>query len=183
MATVAGRRKHPSDVVGDGGSLKIGSMARVTLRGHARELTGRCALVAGITVHSSVCSDQREAVRVLLDILNRNLPSADGMALFAISPELTLVNVGVAILATLADIREDRLHVALSARNRDMHTAQRVTRLAVIKFRNRANRPPRICGVAILARGVQVSVGAMRTTGSLRFCAANRAERQQHQRN
>lgn len=68
-------------------------------------------------------SRKREAVVVLLHLLNGDLPSADGMTLFAIRSELALMDVGVAVLATLSDVRKNRLCVALDARDRGMHSS------------------------------------------------------------
>jgi len=115
VATVAGRREHTGHVVRSRGLLKVRGVARVTLRGHGGELTVGRAFVAGVAVNRGVGTDQRKAVGVLLDILNRDLPSADGMALFAVRSELALMNVGMAILTALPHIREDRLYVALRA--------------------------------------------------------------------
>ena|SRR5579863_1598526 len=96
-------------------------------------------------------SGQRKAIIVLLDLLYRNLPSQDGMALLAIRPKLTSVNVGVAVLAALPHVSEHRLDVALRAGYCPMHAAQRISGLIVVEFRNGANRPPGCRRVAVLA--------------------------------
>jgi len=88
---------------------------------------------------------------VLLDSLHSDLPAPDGVALLAIRPELTPVNIGVAVLTALSNVREHRLDVALDARYCLVHATQRVFRLIVIEFRNGSNRFPRVCRVAILA--------------------------------
>jgi hypothetical protein len=61
-------------------------MARVALRRHCDELAVGRAFMAGIAVHGRVRSGQRKAIVVLLDLLDRDLPSADGMALLAVRP-------------------------------------------------------------------------------------------------
>jgi len=92
------------------------------------------------------------------------------------------VNVRVAVLATLSDIAEHWLNVALGAGHRRVHAAQRVLRLIVIEFGNRSDRFPRTCRVAVLARDVQIAVRAMRATGCLRRCAP-RCPREREQQN
>ena len=87
----------------------------------------------------------------------------------------------MAILASLADIAEDRFHVTFRARHCLMHAPQRVARLIVIEFRDRADWPPRSCRVAVLARNVQVSVGTVRIGGDLRPRYSRKSgKRQQH---
>jgi len=105
---------------------------------------------------------------MLLDLPNGNLPALDRVALFAVCSHLSAVNVGVAVLAALAHICEDRLDVTLGAGHRLVHPAQRIFRLVVIELRNRTDWPPRIGGVAVLARNGQVSVRTMCTAGFLR---------------
>ncbi len=54
---------------------------------------------------------------MLLYLLNRNRPPAHRVALLAIRPKLPLVNVRMAVLAALSNIRENKLNVALHAGN------------------------------------------------------------------
>jgi hypothetical protein len=105
-----------------------------------------------------VCSGQRETVVVLLNLLDRNLPAAHRMALLAIRSQLPLVNVRVAVLASLSNVSEHWLHVALHARHGLMHPAQRILGLIVIEFRNCADRLPSRRRVTVLTWHVQISV-------------------------
>src|SRR5215470_12025966 len=73
------------------------------------------------------------------------------------------MNVCVAILATLADVGKHHLYVASCASHSSMHAAQRIAGLTVIELRNRADRPPSIRGMAILAGNCQL---AMRTVSA-----------------
>lgn len=66
---------------------------------------------------------QGEAVVVLLNLCNGNLPATYRMALFAVGAELPAMNVGMAVMATLAHIGEHRLDVALRAGYGLMHAA------------------------------------------------------------
>lgn len=114
--------------------------------------------------------EQRKAVLVLLNLLHRDLPSLDGVALLATGAELPLVNIGVAIRALRAYICEHRLGVALRAGDALMHPAQGKTGLVVVEFRDTSNRFPPALGVAILAGNIQRSVraaGHCRSRGSL----------------
>jgi len=103
--------------------FEVRRMAGIALRGHRLEFAGGPSLVAGIAVHSSVRSSQREAVVVLPNVLNRNLPSTDGVALLTVRSQLALVNIGVTVLATLSNVGKDRSDVTFSAAYRLVHAA------------------------------------------------------------
>jgi len=79
-------------------------MAGVTHRGQALELADRSTLMTGIAVDSSVGADERETIKVLIDLLNRNVPSLHGVALFAVGPHLALVNIRVAVGTLRSDV-------------------------------------------------------------------------------
>jgi hypothetical protein len=64
-----------------------------------------------------VSPQQRKAILVLIDLLHPNRPSFDRVALFTVRAELPLVNVGMAVRASLAHVGENRLHVTLRAGN------------------------------------------------------------------
>ena len=90
-------------------------MAGVALGRHRLKLAAGGAFVARVAVHRRMGSSQRETVVVLLDLLDGYLPAADGVALFAIRPELAAVNIGVTVLTALSSVREHWLHMALNA--------------------------------------------------------------------
>lgn len=71
-------------MIGIAGRLKIFDVARIALRRERLELGTSTALVARIAIHGGMGSGQREAIVVILNLLNRNLPSANGVALLAI---------------------------------------------------------------------------------------------------
>jgi len=73
------------------------------------------------------------------------------------------MNIGMAVLASLSDAGEHRFHVTLSAGHGLMHAPERVSCLIVIEFGNRADRPPRVGGMAVLARNIKISVRTVRT--------------------
>jgi hypothetical protein len=168
------------NVVRVGSVLKVRLVAREARRGHRLKFAVRAALVASITVDGCVGTGQRETIVVLLHIFNSDGPSADGVALLAIRAQLTLVNIGVAVLAALTDVRENHLHVTLDASDAAVHTAQRIARLVVIELRNCADRLPAICRVAVLARDGKTAVWTTRAFGGLRTSASRERGKREH---
>ena len=168
VAGIARSRELGGDVVRTDRGLKICEVAGRAGRRHRLEFAIGRTLVAGIAVHGGVCSGQWEAVIVLLDLLNRDLPSSNRVTLFAVRSQLSLVDVGVAILASLANIVEHGLDVALCAGHGLVHAAQGISRLVVIELRNCADRSPGGRSVAVLARDIQIPVWAVGPTRNLR---------------
>ena len=78
--------------------------------------------MAGVAINGGMRAGQRKTTIVLLYLLHRNLPSTNRVALLAVRSELSLVDVGVAILAALADAGKYRLDVTLGALDRLVHT-------------------------------------------------------------
>lgn len=75
----------------------------------------------------------------------------------------------MAVLATLSDVGEDRLHMTLSTGYGLMHAAQWIAGLVVIKFGDSADRLPRTRRMAVLTGHIEVSVRAVRhPIGNLR---------------
>ena len=181
VTVIAIRGEHCGNVVGIARALEILGVAGIALRRHCLKLAGRCALVAGIAVDCGMSPRQRKAIIVLLDLLYGNLPSQDGMALLAIRPQLTSVNVRVAVLATLPHVGEYRLDVALRAGDCAMHAAQRISGLIVIEFRNGTNRPPGCRRVAVLAWHIQVPVRTVGSSSILRLRARSNANQYNQQ--
>lgn len=126
-----------------------------------------------------MCSEQREAVLVLIYLLHRNLPSLYGVALFASSAELPLVNVGVAVGALLSHVREHWFGVALCAGDSLVHAAQRKARLVVIELRQAADGFPSAQRVAVLARHIQRAVRAPRAAVARRLPPSRRWQQEQ----
>ena len=170
------------DVIRIGGLSKVGLVAREARSRHGLELAIGAILVAGTAVHGGVSTGQREAIVVILNIFIRDLPSTHGVTLFAICSQLPTVNVSVAILAVLADVGKNHLHVTLSTGDSGVHAAKRVASLIVIKFRNSADRLPCARGVTVLTGYGQTPVRTVRPAGSLRsrsFCKQEKRKNQQ----
>ncbi len=104
---------------------------------------------------------------MILYLLNRNLPSANRVTLLAIRSQLAPVDIRVTVLAALANIGEHRLYVALRARDRCVHAAQRVLRLVVVELRDSPYGLPGICSVAVQAGHTEIPVRTA-SHGSLR---------------
>lgn len=159
VALLAAGRETTAHVTGFGG-LKVLRVARITLRRESLELAHGGALVARSTIQGRMRTHQGKAVLVLINLLHRNLPSLYRVALFAGCPKLTLMDIGVAVSAFLAHVREHRLRVALGATHSLVHAAQGKSGLVVVELRNVADRLPCAQGVAVLAGDVQRAVRA-----------------------
>ena len=148
--------------------LIIGQMARHTLRRQSLKLANRRALVAIVALHRGVRTEQRKTVLVLLDLVDRNLPPENRVALRAIGAEFPQVNIRVAVCAIFPDVGEDRLRVAFQTSNLLVLATERISGFVVIEFQHRAYRTPGRRGVTVFARNRQRSV---RTT-NIRFLSA-----------
>jgi hypothetical protein len=116
--------------------------------------------MALIALQDGMRTEQRKSVEVLLNRLDRHLPSEDGVALGAVLAELSAMNVGVTIGAVLANVGEYRFGVAARAGYFFVHATKRVTRGVVVEFGNGANGDPAGVGVAIFAGNVKWAVRA-----------------------
>jgi hypothetical protein len=119
--------------------------------------------MAVLALYGRVSPKQREAILVILYLLDRNAPSLHGMALSAIRAHLPLVDIGVTVLTLLASVSKHRLDVALRALNFFVHAAQRILRFVVVELRNTADGAPSTGGVAVFAGDLQGAVGASRS--------------------
>jgi len=143
------------------------------------ELTNRRAFVAVLALHRGVSTEKREAILVIFNLLNGIVPTENRVALRAVRAHFPLVNIGVAILTILANVREYRFYVALRAFNFLVHAAQRIPSFIVIKFRDGADGAPARGGVAVLAGNGERSV---RTTSRLPLrCGSARCRRREEQ--
>jgi hypothetical protein len=84
------------------------------------------------------------------------------VALRAVRTEFPPVNVGVALGAILAHIRENWFYVAFRAFHIFVHATQRVIGLVVIEFRHGTNGPPSRGRVAVFTGNRQPPVRALR---------------------
>ena len=83
--TLFARRGKTCAYVGRRGRrLKVFRVAGITLRRHRCVLRGGNPFVAGVAVQCSMCTQQREAVLVLLNFPHRNLPAFYAVTLLAV---------------------------------------------------------------------------------------------------
>ena len=123
-------------------------------------------------LHRGMRSQQWKPVLVIFHLLNGNFPALDRVATDAIRAHFSLVDVGVAVLAILAYIRENGLHVALRAFHFFVHASEWIVCLVVVKLRNGFDGTP--CGrrVAVFAGNRERT---MRTTSGLPLWGRNRS--------
>jgi len=152
VATVASLRELCGDVIGIGGVLKVLLVAGNASGGKSLELSDSGALVAIFALDGSVGAKEREAVLVILELLDGNIPALDGVTLSTVGAHLPLVNVGVAVLAVFAYIGENGFDVALNALHFFVHAAQGILGLIVVEFGIGADGPPSRGIVAVFTR-------------------------------
>lgn len=116
--------------------------------------------MALLALQDGMRAEQRKSVEVLLNRLDRNLPSENGMALGAVLAELSAMNVGVTIGAVLANVSEYRLGVAARAGYFFVHASKRITRGVVVEFWYGANGDPACIRMAVFAGNVEWTVRA-----------------------
>jgi hypothetical protein len=70
-----------------------------------------------------MCTDERKAVLMLIDRVNRDLPAVYPMAKIALGSVSAAMNIDVAVLTLLAGVRQNRIHMAALARRVHVHAA------------------------------------------------------------
>ena len=115
--------------------------------------------MALVALGERMCADQREAILVVLDLLNVDLPTLYRVATLAVSPKLAAMNVCMARGTLGAYLLEHHIGMALCAANLGVHAPQRVASLVVIKFGDGADRRPIRGGVTVLTRDGECPVG------------------------
>ena len=126
-------------------------MAGVTLDRQPLELSDCFALVAVRAIQTGMSTDEREAVIVLLHILQDDVPSLHSVAVLAVCPHLPAVNVRVAVGAMRSHIRENHFGVALRAAHAFVKATQWILGFVVIKFGDGADRLPSHRRMTVLA--------------------------------
>jgi len=96
--------------------------------------------------------NQGKSILVVLNGLQRNLPSLYRVAIGAVGAELAAMNIGMAVSALGTYIFEDQARVTLAAANLLVHPAQRISGEIMIKLWIRPDRLPTRVGVAIGTR-------------------------------
>lgn len=164
VARFAGLRELRGNVIWVGGLLEVGLVARNAGGRESLILADGSPFVTILALHGSVRAQERKAVLVIPELLDRDVPALDGMTLGAVGAHFALVDVAMAVFAILSHIGENRLYVALRALHFFVHAAQRILGFVVVKFGVGANGPPSGGRVAILAGDGESPV---RTSGGL----------------
>ena len=81
------------------------------------ELSDGTGFMARVAIHNCVRADERKAILVFVDVVHRHFPAIDVMAQVTLGTVAAPVDIGVAVLTLLASVGEDRVDVALLARN------------------------------------------------------------------
>jgi hypothetical protein len=155
-------RKSRTDVVWRSRLLERSLMAGIALNGESLKLPDGFTLVAIRAIQSGVATHEGKTIIVFFYPLGNGAPSLHRVTLFAICTHLPAVDVGMTVGAVRSRVREDRLGVALRARNTLMLAAQWVAGGVVVEFRHRPDGFPSDGGMAVLARDGQVAMGASR---------------------
>jgi len=108
--------------------------------------------MALVALHDRVGANQREPVLVILDLADIRLPPFYCVAALAVSPELTPVNVCMALGALGAYFLEHHVGVALRARHLRMHPPQRIARGVMVEFGILPDGLPTHRSMAVLTR-------------------------------
>ena len=106
MAHIARRREVGADVVWTGRLLKIFQVTGGTSGREAFILANGCALVTFLARHGGVRPEQGKSILVIFDLLRRDLPAKNGVTLRTVRAHFSAMNIGVAVLASLADVSE-----------------------------------------------------------------------------
>jgi hypothetical protein len=159
MAHIAGFRISNLDMIGVCGLFVFGKVARRTIRKDAI-LPPNNRLMTSLAFHGGVGADQGKKIGMVSYLLPRGEPALHNMALGAIRAKLAQMNIGVAIGAILADVREDRLRVALRAGDSRVSAAQLVLCFVMIEIYFRAEGSPRGGLMTVLAGHGQWTVRA-----------------------
>lgn len=123
VALIASSRKPCAAVDRARGRLEIYRMAGIALRRKPLKLAYGRAFVTGIAIQGSMCSEQREAIHVILDLLQRDLPSPHGVALLTARSKLALMNVRMTVGTSLSDIGEHGFGMAFRTSYSLVHAA------------------------------------------------------------
>ena len=180
--TVRGSKGRASaGVRGIRGVLPVLKVAGIALGGETVKDSRSELFVALVALHGRVSAKKREAILMILDLLDGNVPALNGVTLRAVGTHLPAVNIGVAIRTILAYVGEDRLGVARDAFHLFMHAAKGIGGFVVVEFRNGTDRAPGSRSVAVFTGDRERTVGISRGF-LLRGAARKRGRMRQHPR-
>ena len=108
MALAAIRRESAGAMVGRCCFLEILRVAAIALGGkpEAVELAYRAYFVAGVAIHHSMRTDQGKAILMLVDVVDRYLPTVGVVAQCAFGAVLTPMQIRMAVLTLIRRVGE-----------------------------------------------------------------------------
>jgi hypothetical protein len=154
LAIAGGERWPGAGMRRIGGVLPVFQMAGIAGCAQPEKHPRGGLFVALVALYGSVSAQKRKSILVIADLLHRDIPALNGMALRAVRPHLAAMDVRVAIGAILPNIGEHGFYMALGALYLFVHAPERIFRLVVVEFGDRANRTPTRRRVAIFAGNV-----------------------------
>jgi hypothetical protein len=104
--------------------LKLAGVATNALRTESDVLPNRCAGMTGIARKSGVCTDEREAIPMVLNRACVHAPPLNGVAVLALGAELPLVEIRVAIGAAGAGFGKNFRYMARITRYILVHATE-----------------------------------------------------------
>jgi len=173
MACIAGQREALRLMIWVGCLSVLPHMTGRTVRKHAILPTDD-GFVAPFAFDRGVRAKQRKEIAVIADLLFGSEPALHDVALGAIRAEFAQVNIGMAIVAILANIGKHRLRMTLRARKFFVPAAKREFCLIVVESGTPENRAPAGSRMAILARNRQ---RAMRLRSRVPLSESDRGKR------
>lgn len=116
MALAAVGGEAPGAMIRIFGCIETLRVAAVAIGGksEAIELAHSPHLVARVAVDYGVGTNQREAILVLVDVVDRHLPAVGVMAELAFGSILAAVQVGMAVLTFVGSVGEFEIGVAVA---------------------------------------------------------------------
>jgi len=154
------------------------------LRGEPKavELYHRANFMARVTIHDSMCADERKTILMLIDVVNRYLPAICVVAQFAFRAILPAMQVRMAVLTFFWHVVEVEVGMTINALYYRVATAQREPGLRVLELHFLPQRLPSLLRVTLLAGDIELV--SVRTVTHIAICllrdTKSRAKRQKH---
>jgi hypothetical protein len=152
------------------GPIKVISVATNTLCRQSKsiELPNSSDLVAGIAIYDGMSADQRKAILMAVNVLERNLPAIRVMTELALGPVLSAMEVGVTVLALIRHAGELQAGVAVTTPHVSMLTSEGKARIRMIEPDLRWDNLPARRDMTRVAGDVDSSVRAASGCGGMR---------------
>jgi len=184
MALTAFRRKSIGLVIWVACLTERVQVTTHALRGEPKavELSDSANFMARVTIHESMRADERKAILVLIDVVNRYLPAICVVAQFAFRSILPAMKVRMAVLTFFWHVAEVEVGMTINALYYCVATAQREPGLGVLELHFLPQRLPSHLRVTLLAWNIELF--SVRALTHIAVCLLrdrnSRAKRQKH---